>query len=230
MSNPLAMRARARYGRDNGASPSAQKIEPQSMHNLSDMLEPFRSSAAVLGQLIRAAMGKLGPVFVCVACAGPAEHSDTPDAAPEGVQATSPAVGMPSSGSPADLGMDSLALTEPANSEALLWREQASNAGNYVVRWCTLPEPLPLNEPFEVRVRVRRANGESLPEATCRVAVDAAMPHHGHGMNVQPELIPNADGSHSARGMLFHMGGAWTLYFDITEGGITERAQTIFEL
>lgn len=188
----------------------------------SEVFKPVLSPAAALGQLIRAATVKLGPVWICVACAGPPELSETTLSAPGVTEAPSPATGTPSTDLPA--------RHEQSKSEPLLWREQMSNAGHYLVRWCTLPEPLPLNEPFEVRVRVQRSNGDPVPDATCRVAVDAAMPHHGHGMNVQPELIPNADGSHSARGMLFHMGGAWTLYFDITEGGITERAQTIFEL
>lgn len=175
---------------------------------------------------VRLHTAKLGLALVAisVACAGSPEHSseaDSPRPAASAGMSQAPKAGTETG--PIAVGLH-------VAPEPLLWREQVSNAGNYLVRWCTLPEPLPLNEPFEVRVQLFRADGEPLPEATCRVAVDAAMPHHGHGMNVQPELIPNADGSHSARGMLFHMGGAWTLYFDITEGGITERAQTIFEL
>ena len=38
------------------------------------------------------------------------------------------------------------------------------------------------------------------------------------------------DGGFDARGLLFHMSGAWTVTFDIERDGVTERAQTIVEL
>ena len=38
------------------------------------------------------------------------------------------------------------------------------------------------------------------------------------------------DGSYKAEGMLFHMPGHWELYFDVSQGGRTERAQVDIQL
>ena len=52
------------------------------------------------------------------------------------------------------------------------------------------------------------------------------MPEHGHGMNRVPKVAPRPDGGFHAEGLLFHMPGRWELYFDVTQGAVTERAQT----
>ena len=64
------------------------------------------------------------------------------------------------------------------------------------------------------------------PRADVGLAVDAAMPEHGHGMNRVPKVAPRPDGGFHAEGLLFHMPGRWELYFDVTQGAVTERAQT----
>ena len=43
------------------------------------------------------------------------------------------------------------------------------------------------------------------------------MPDHGHGMLRRPEVEDRGDGSYFVRGMLFHMGGFWELFFDVYE-------------
>ncbi|HVR85091.1 MAG TPA: hypothetical protein VMU54_12315 [Planctomycetota bacterium] len=60
--------------------------------------------------------------------------------------------------------------------------------------------------------------------------MDARMPAHFHGMNRVPKVTQQADGIFVAEGLLFHMPGHWELYFDITQGGKTERAQVDVEL
>jgi hypothetical protein len=43
------------------------------------------------------------------------------------------------------------------------------------------------------------------------LAVDADMPAHRHGMITRPEVSQAEDGSWWARGMIFHMPGAWVI-------------------
>ena len=62
------------------------------------------------------------------------------------------------------------------------------------------------------------------------LSVDAAMPEHGHGMNRVPEVRHAGDGRYVVDGMLLHMPGRWEVYFDVTDGALTERAQIEVEL
>ena len=84
-------------------------------------------------------------------------------------------------------------------------------------------DTLPVSEPFDMVVRFL---GKKKPD-TLTLRFDAAMPHHGHGMNVVPVTTKQADGSFLVEGIVLHMGGRWELYFDIDEGGLTERVQHV---
>jgi hypothetical protein len=113
----------------------------------------------------------------------------------------------------------------------------AARSGSFWVRWSCEPEPMPVSDPFSLRVELFADEACSIPLApledaneVCVLSVDAAMPHHGHGMNVRPKVRRNADGSYRVTGMLFHMPGRWELMFDVTRGGLLERAQTTVEL
>ena len=68
------------------------------------------------------------------------------------------------------------------------------------------------------------------PRGDIELSVDAAMPEHGHGMNRVPSVAALGDGRFRAEGLLFHMPGRWEIYFDVTRGAITERAQADVEL
>jgi len=102
-----------------------------------------------------------------------------------------------------------------------------SNAGTYRVAWTSSPSPIPLDAPFDLQLRVWRGSAAAEPDA---VVVDARMPQHQHGMNVLPGLSAEPDGGYTARGLLFHMPGAWTVTVDVSEDGVTERAQWTVEL
>ena len=104
-----------------------------------------------------------------------------------------------------------------------------SARGTYRIEFLTRPEAIPLNEPFEVTARVYDARMNVGVEGI-ELSVDAAMPEHGHGMNTQPVVSGPQQGTYTARGMLFHMPGRWELYFDIKQGGTTERATYVVEL
>lgn len=101
-------------------------------------------------------------------------------------------------------------------------RELRSNAGNYTVTFTASPEPIPMNQLFDLSFTVVSKRGS---KEVPKVEVDARMPAHGHGMNRVPKVSRQPDGSFKAEGMLFHMPGHWELYFDVAEGGSTERAQ-----
>lgn len=98
-------------------------------------------------------------------------------------------------------------------------RRVESQAGGYRVVVESVPPAIPLNEPFDLRLRVEPAPPE------LRVDVDARMPEHFHGMNRAPRVTRAPDGSFLAEGLLFHMPGLWELHIDLRQGPRSERAQ-----
>ena len=105
-----------------------------------------------------------------------------------------------------------------------------SNAGTYRVTWRADPRAIPLNEGFSIDVWIEAATDPALGLESISLAVDAAMPDHGHGMNRKPRVTRNQDGSFRVDGMMFHMPGYWELYLDVLRGAIRERAQFAVEL
>jgi|CXWL01.1.fsa_nt_gi probable HAF family extracellular repeat protein len=103
--------------------------------------------------------------------------------------------------------------------------EVASAAGSYVVELAPPPAELPLNEPFNLWVRVLDAGSRQPLTGRIELTVDAQMPAHGHGMTTRPLVIPGGDGSFLVRGLQLHMVGDWRLDVDITRDGTTERAE-----
>jgi hypothetical protein len=89
-----------------------------------------------------------------------------------------------------------------------------------VLVYRTRPQPVRVGERFAIEAALcPRAAGAAVE----RLAVDATMPEHRHGMNYAPVL--RAEGAHGwiADGMLFHMPGRWQLAFDVRLAGRTER-------
>lgn len=101
--------------------------------------------------------------------------------------------------------------------------EITSNDGTLRVLYATEPASVPMNEPFSIDVMVVPAADQ--PDVTFELSVDAAMPEHAHGMNVEPKVTPLGGSRYRVTDMLFHMAGRWELYFDVTRDGITSRAQ-----
>lgn len=151
----------------------------------------------------------LGPCLVLAACAAP---NPEPPTSPSELAR-----------SPAESGQAPRA-TEPQTAP-VPWEAAhtaVSTTGRWIVRWTSEPSPIPENEPFTLAVWVLDAEGAP---ADVELSVDAAMPQHGHGMNRVPRVVPNASRGFDADGLLFHMPGSWQLYFDVTRGALTERAQ-----
>ena len=109
-------------------------------------------------------------------------------------------------------------------------RSVVSNAGTYRVVFTGPAGGLPRGAPFALDAWVFRADAPDRPLTGVRLTADAAMPEHGHGMNRVPRVEAHPDGRFRVEGMLFHMPGLWQLYFDVTAGALTERAQVDVEL
>ena len=124
--------------------------------------------------------------------------------------------------------------TEAVNEDATVvdapvapveWRVASSADDRYFIRWRPLLEPIPMADPFDVEVEIWTDDSMTERAGYDSIIADAGMPHHGHGMNVVPELEHREDGSWVARGMLMHMPGRWQVYVDVLEDGRLERAQ-----
>lgn len=85
------------------------------------------------------------------------------------------------------------------------------------------PTHINTNQLFELRAAITDADGRPLTAADVSLSIDAAMPHHEHGLNTTPRVSPTDD-TFLCQGIIFHMPGRWELYFDIEDRGITERA------
>lgn len=103
-----------------------------------------------------------------------------------------------------------------------------SNDTDFIVHWSTRPTPIPVNDFFEVDVLLLDHHGSPLTEA--QLHVDAAMPQHRHGMNHRAHMESLGEGRWRAEDMLFHMPGAWVLYFDVTQNDVIRRAQIDVEV
>ena len=101
-----------------------------------------------------------------------------------------------------------------------------TDGGTFEVAWEPVPDPIPLNAMFSVRLRVTEAapTSPSSP-ADLEIDVDAGMPGHGHGMNVKPRVTALEGGGFEARGFLFHMPGRWELTVKVKRGATTELAR-----
>ena len=115
------------------------------------------------------------------------------------------------------------ALTRPSE-----FRDKVKTSlGRYWVYY-KLPNPLPVGDSYALELWVEPAQATS--QSNLSVAVDAAMPHHRHGMNVAPRVKRLPDGRYRVKPLRFHMPGRWHLYIDVTEGAFTERAELIVEI
>ena len=104
----------------------------------------------------------------------------------------------------------------------------SSARNTYTIVFSSRPDPIPNNAPFTLEVRVYKRNRSAAEGVT--LTVDGRMPQHRHGMNREPKVRTLGPGRFMVEGMLFHMPGRWELYFDVSAGGVTERARFVVEL
>ncbi len=133
---------------------------------------------------------------------------------------------------PLPQGVGFVTVAAPAAAAALPdCRETAAVRGvtriesqRVAVAFRTEPAAIRVGQPFVVRGTAcpRAANGR-----VDRMAIDAQMPAHRHGMNYAPKLgLDEASDrrmAFSADGFVFHMPGRWQFVFDVRVGESTER-------
>ena len=112
-----------------------------------------------------------------------------------------------------------------SDANQIEWRSAESAAGGAFVRWRPLVEPIPVGDLFDAEVELFTDATMSQRIEFETVRLDAGMPHHGHGMNVEATMIRRGAGDYLARGMLMYMPGRWQVYVDFIEDGRLERAQ-----
>ena len=155
------------------------------------------------------------PLLVLAGCDGP-PGGDAP--------ATSPSGAMSSSG-------ESMVSEAPAEPIAIDWRNVDSGDGRWRIAWRPVGGPLPVSEPCAIDLRITDAEGRPL-EDRVEVIFDAEMPHHGHGMNVEPRMTRRADRADGwlVEGILLHMPGRWEASVDVSVDGEIERAQWTMDI
>ena len=112
--------------------------------------------------------------------------------------------------------------SDTASGEVL--QEALTDGESYWVAWESAPTPIPYNDYFDLRVSVFDASDASTLVVAASITADANMPAHGHGMNTEPVVTSNDDGTFEVAGMLFHMEGEWELDVAVTVDGATEVA------
>ena len=113
-------------------------------------------------------------------------------------------------------------------SLVVAWRDVVSGDGRWQVAWRPVGGPLPVSEPCAIELRITDAEGRPLDDRV-EVVFDAEMPHHGHGMNVEPRVTRGPDGW-SVEGILLHMPGRWEASVDVALDGEIERTQWTLDI
>lgn len=114
---------------------------------------------------------------------------------------------------------------DTGNAEWDFSTSMETEGGSFQVMYSTSPDPLVQSESFSATFMVHNAaDHEEMFMDAVITAVDAAMPSHGHGMNVTPEITDNGNGSFTASPMEFMMSGHWEIYADVTRGDVSDRA------
>ncbi len=102
-----------------------------------------------------------------------------------------------------------------------------STRGLFEVELRTSPDPIPLNQPFELDVVVTSEGAPPESDESWTLRVEGWMPGHGHGMLRQPQGDELGDGRYRVRGMLFHMPGLWELRALVIETRIEEEFRIV---
>jgi hypothetical protein len=128
---------------------------------------------------------------------------------------------------------DRSARADGGGSSAEPWKggaEIRSNDGAWKVVYRVDEPGIRRGENVRLDAWVFGAGEDGKPRTDVSLAVDAAMPQHGHGMNRVPVIEKLSDGKFRVDGLLFHMPGKWELYFDVARGPLVERAQADVEV
>ena len=109
-------------------------------------------------------------------------------------------------------------------------RTVETDRGSYEVTYTPNPDPIPLDDEFDLLISVSSTQESSL--GNIMIESTAEMPSHDHGMVQEPIVRANDDGSFTAEGFLFHMSGPWEFYVYVSEtldDGTTNVEQATYE-
>ena len=112
----------------------------------------------------------------------------------------------------------------PETAEAS-WQTAVTRKATYEVSWRPSASTVPLNQHFDVEVRVNKGG---TPVEDAAVVLRCDMPEHGHGMNVVPQSAEAGGGLYRVEGVLLHMRGRWVMTIDVLVDGSAESTE--FEL
>lgn len=114
-------------------------------------------------------------------------------------------------------------------SEFASGRQAATVDGSFYVRYTPTPDPIPVSELFTVEVEVYESSQMSSPVSGADLSISAEMPTHGHGMNTEPQVTANGDGTYTVEGMKFHMPSdpqnPWTIDLTVDKEGSSDVAK-----
>jgi hypothetical protein len=100
-----------------------------------------------------------------------------------------------------------------------------SRNGAFTAGWRPVGGAVPVNELFEIEVRLFEGRGRDKPLSGAQIQASAWMPEHMHGMHRQPQTQETAPGRYLVRGMLLHMEGTWQLFLDVIAGATSDRIE-----
>jgi len=105
-------------------------------------------------------------------------------------------------------------------------RELLSNNGLFYAVYEPLTDPIPESTEFSVLVTLYDPTDQTTVLTEAIVSnIDSTMPTHGgHGMNVNPVVTDNGDGTWTGSPLKYHMPGYWVLHVEATLGSESDRA------
>ncbi len=119
------------------------------------------------------------------------------------------------------LALTCLASAQPGNAcPPAGARFQPFNGGDTEVFYRWEPGELRVGQFFLAEVIACQGTGST------RIALDATMPAHGHGMNYRPNATEIAPGHYRFSGLMLHMPGRWQITVDLYDGARLIRRLT----
>ena len=105
-------------------------------------------------------------------------------------------------------------------------REQISNNSLFYAEYEPVTDPIPESTEFTVQITLYDPTDTNTKLTDAIVTqVDSTMPAHGgHGMNVNPVVTDNGDGTWTAGPLKYHMPGHWVLHVWTEHNGDADRA------
>ena len=158
-------------------------------------------------------MNRFNIFLAVVALAGCSDENET------GSDAGDTSMGDASMG---DMAMGDMAMGDTAGDDAITATSGSTDAGTFYVSYEIDGSPT-VGTTFSMTVSVFESD-ETTPVDDATLALEESMPGMGHGMDTEPEITANGDGTFSVTNLAYTMAGTWRYDFTITAG---DRSDTI---